>query len=138
MFCFFFFQTENALAAVPEESRSEGKINFKVYRKYFTAGANYFVIFILLVFNILAQVSCLERQLILNMFGVCLLFSFFFSFLTLCMLFYWEVSSKIFGSMVFFKKFVVYSIKFYISAWSSGTALRGLALILISTVLIPE
>ncbi|KAF1544914.1 Multidrug resistance-associated protein 4, partial [Eudyptula minor] len=53
----FFFQAENALAAVPEESRSEGKINFKVYRKYFTAGANYFVIFILLVFNILAQVA---------------------------------------------------------------------------------
>nr|XP_025975233.1 multidrug resistance-associated protein 4 isoform X3 [Dromaius novaehollandiae] len=48
---------ENALAAMPEESRSEGKINFKVYRKYFTAGANYFVIFILLLFNILAQVA---------------------------------------------------------------------------------
>ncbi|XP_010140951.1 PREDICTED: multidrug resistance-associated protein 4-like, partial [Buceros rhinoceros silvestris] len=48
---------ENALAALPEESRSEGKISFKVYRKYFTAGANYFVIFILLVFNILAQVA---------------------------------------------------------------------------------
>ncbi|NXI28798.1 MRP4 protein, partial [Sterrhoptilus dennistouni] len=48
---------ENALAAVPEESRHEGKINFKVYRKYFTAGANYFVIFILIVFNILAQVA---------------------------------------------------------------------------------
>uniref|UniRef100_A0A8B9S7G7 Multidrug resistance-associated protein 4 n=1 Tax=Apteryx owenii TaxID=8824 RepID=A0A8B9S7G7_APTOW len=48
---------ENALAALPEESRSEGKINFKVYRKYFTAGANYFVIFILSLFNILAQVS---------------------------------------------------------------------------------
>nr|XP_009665672.1 PREDICTED: multidrug resistance-associated protein 4 isoform X2 [Struthio camelus australis] len=48
---------ESALAAMPEESRSEGKINFKVYRKYFTAGANYFVIFILLLFNILAQVA---------------------------------------------------------------------------------
>ncbi|XP_051464306.1 ATP-binding cassette sub-family C member 4 isoform X2 [Apus apus] len=48
---------ENALAAVPEEGRSEGKINFKVYRKYFTAGANYFVIFILILFNILAQVA---------------------------------------------------------------------------------
>ncbi|XP_049671760.1 ATP-binding cassette sub-family C member 4 isoform X4 [Accipiter gentilis] len=48
---------ENAMAAVPEESRSEGKINLKVYRKYFTAGANYFVIFILVVFNILAQVA---------------------------------------------------------------------------------
>uniref|UniRef100_A0A663F6D4 Multidrug resistance-associated protein 4 n=1 Tax=Aquila chrysaetos chrysaetos TaxID=223781 RepID=A0A663F6D4_AQUCH len=53
---------ENALAAVPEESRSEGKINFKVYRKYFTAGANYFVILILLIFNILAQVSCWEAN----------------------------------------------------------------------------
>uniref|UniRef100_A0A8C0FK66 Multidrug resistance-associated protein 4 n=1 Tax=Bubo bubo TaxID=30461 RepID=A0A8C0FK66_BUBBB len=53
---------ENALAAMPEESRSEGKINFKVYRKYFTAGANYFVIFILLVFNILAQVSSWEAN----------------------------------------------------------------------------
>uniref|UniRef100_A0A8B9U939 Cystic fibrosis transmembrane conductance regulator n=1 Tax=Anas zonorhyncha TaxID=75864 RepID=A0A8B9U939_9AVES len=50
---------ENALAAVPEESRSEGKINFKVYRKYFTAGANYFVIFILILFNILAQLNIL-------------------------------------------------------------------------------
>uniref|UniRef100_A0A8C9GA40 ATP binding cassette subfamily C member 4 n=1 Tax=Pavo cristatus TaxID=9049 RepID=A0A8C9GA40_PAVCR len=48
---------ENPLAAVPEESRSEGKINFKIYRKYFTAGANYFVIFILVLFNILAQVA---------------------------------------------------------------------------------
>uniref|UniRef100_A0A8U7M362 Multidrug resistance-associated protein 4 n=1 Tax=Corvus moneduloides TaxID=1196302 RepID=A0A8U7M362_CORMO len=62
---------ENALAAVPEESRHEGKINFKVYRKYFSAGANYFVIFILLVFNILAQVSCWEPQIILNVFWVC-------------------------------------------------------------------
>uniref|UniRef100_A0A8C0FJH0 Multidrug resistance-associated protein 4 n=1 Tax=Bubo bubo TaxID=30461 RepID=A0A8C0FJH0_BUBBB len=53
-----------------QESRSEGKINFKVYRKYFTAGANYFVIFILLVFNILAQVSSWEPQIILNVFWV--------------------------------------------------------------------
>ncbi|NWR88374.1 MRP4 protein, partial [Furnarius figulus] len=48
---------ENAVAAVAEESRHEGKIGFKVYRKYFSAGANYFVIFILLLFNILAQVA---------------------------------------------------------------------------------
>uniref|UniRef100_A0A8C3ILG3 Multidrug resistance-associated protein 4 n=1 Tax=Chrysemys picta bellii TaxID=8478 RepID=A0A8C3ILG3_CHRPI len=41
------------------ESRSEGKINFKIYRKYFAAGANYFVIFILLLLNILAQVRYL-------------------------------------------------------------------------------
>lgn len=38
--------------------------------------------------------------------------------------------------MVFFNNFVVYSIKFYISAWSFCTAFRGLALILILTVLI--
>ncbi|NXA46167.1 MRP4 protein, partial [Nothocercus julius] len=48
---------ENALTAMPEESRSEGKISLKVYRKYFSAGANYFVIFILVLFNILAQVA---------------------------------------------------------------------------------
>uniref|UniRef100_A0A663MJT2 Multidrug resistance-associated protein 4 n=1 Tax=Athene cunicularia TaxID=194338 RepID=A0A663MJT2_ATHCN len=51
-------QKDGAVEQPPvSESRSEGKINFKVYRKYFTAGANYFVIFILLVFNILAQVA---------------------------------------------------------------------------------
>uniref|UniRef100_A0A8C5U3W5 Multidrug resistance-associated protein 4 n=1 Tax=Malurus cyaneus samueli TaxID=2593467 RepID=A0A8C5U3W5_9PASS len=49
--------SENALVTVPEESRHEGKIGFKVYRKYFTAGANYFVIFILILLNILAQVA---------------------------------------------------------------------------------
>lgn len=49
-------QTEPVLTAVPEESRSEGKINFKIYRKYFSAGANYFIIFILLFLNVLAQV----------------------------------------------------------------------------------
>uniref|UniRef100_A0A670YU83 Multidrug resistance-associated protein 4 n=1 Tax=Pseudonaja textilis TaxID=8673 RepID=A0A670YU83_PSETE len=45
------------LTSLPEESRSEGKIGFTIYKKYFSAGANYFVIFILLVLNILAQVS---------------------------------------------------------------------------------
>ncbi|XP_050803051.1 ATP-binding cassette sub-family C member 4 isoform X1 [Gopherus flavomarginatus] len=49
--------TEPLVTALPEESRSEGKINFKIYRKYFAAGANYFVIFILLLLNILAQVA---------------------------------------------------------------------------------
>uniref|UniRef100_A0A8C8S3K0 Multidrug resistance-associated protein 4 n=1 Tax=Pelusios castaneus TaxID=367368 RepID=A0A8C8S3K0_9SAUR len=49
--------TEPLMTALPEESRSEGKINFKIYRKYFAAGANYFVIFILLLLNILAQVA---------------------------------------------------------------------------------
>ncbi|XP_015684952.1 multidrug resistance-associated protein 4, partial [Protobothrops mucrosquamatus] len=45
------------LTALPEESRSEGKIGFTIYKKYFSAGANYFVIFILLVLNILALVT---------------------------------------------------------------------------------
>uniref|UniRef100_A0A7M4G370 Multidrug resistance-associated protein 4 n=1 Tax=Crocodylus porosus TaxID=8502 RepID=A0A7M4G370_CROPO len=49
--------TEPVLTAVPEESRLEGKINFKIYRKYFSAGANYFIIFILLFLNVLAQVA---------------------------------------------------------------------------------
>uniref|UniRef100_A0A8B9MCZ2 ATP binding cassette subfamily C member 4 n=1 Tax=Accipiter nisus TaxID=211598 RepID=A0A8B9MCZ2_9AVES len=67
---------ENALAAVPEESRSEGKINFKVYRKYFTAGANYFVIFILVVFNILAQVAYVLQDWWLSYCSVLFLNSF--------------------------------------------------------------
>lgn len=50
------------LTALPEESRSEGKIGFTIYKKYFSAGANYFVIFILLVLNILAQVSFFRDQ----------------------------------------------------------------------------
>ncbi|XP_013924730.1 PREDICTED: multidrug resistance-associated protein 4 [Thamnophis sirtalis] len=45
------------LTALPEESRSEGKIGLTIYKKYFSAGANYFVTFILLVLNILAQVT---------------------------------------------------------------------------------
>ncbi|KAM6446472.1 ATP-binding cassette sub-family C member 4 isoform 1-T1 [Liasis olivaceus] len=45
------------LTALPEESRSEGKIGFTIYKKYFSAGTNYFVIFILLVLNVLAQVT---------------------------------------------------------------------------------
>ncbi|XP_042316522.1 ATP-binding cassette sub-family C member 4 isoform X2 [Sceloporus undulatus] len=48
---------EPILTALPEESRSEGKIGFNIYKKYFAAGANYFVIFILLFLNILAQVA---------------------------------------------------------------------------------
>uniref|UniRef100_A0A8C3IQC0 ATP binding cassette subfamily C member 4 (PEL blood group) n=1 Tax=Chrysemys picta bellii TaxID=8478 RepID=A0A8C3IQC0_CHRPI len=58
--------TEPLVTALPEESRSEGKINFKIYRKYFAAGANYFVIFILLLLNILAQVRYLMDQEKLN------------------------------------------------------------------------
>ncbi|XP_007666157.2 multidrug resistance-associated protein 4 isoform X2 [Ornithorhynchus anatinus] len=48
---------ENIQLALPEESLSEGKIGFKAYRKYFEAGASYFVIFVLIVLNVLAQVT---------------------------------------------------------------------------------
>ncbi|XP_062831587.1 ATP-binding cassette sub-family C member 4 [Anolis carolinensis] len=48
---------EPLLTALPEESRSEGKIGFNIYKKYFAAGANYFVIFIIFSLNILAQVA---------------------------------------------------------------------------------
>uniref|UniRef100_A0A670I6L0 ATP binding cassette subfamily C member 4 n=1 Tax=Podarcis muralis TaxID=64176 RepID=A0A670I6L0_PODMU len=50
---------EPVLTALPEESRSEGKIGFSIYKKYFAAGTNCFVIFILLLLNILAQVRYL-------------------------------------------------------------------------------
>ncbi|XP_069746450.1 ATP-binding cassette sub-family C member 4 isoform X3 [Narcine bancroftii] len=48
---------ESVLSAVPEENRSEGSISFNVYKKYFLAGANLFVIFIVILLNVLAQVS---------------------------------------------------------------------------------
>ncbi|XP_054831012.1 ATP-binding cassette sub-family C member 4 [Eublepharis macularius] len=45
------------LTTLPEENRSEGKINFNVYKKYFAAGASYFLILILLFLSVLAQVA---------------------------------------------------------------------------------
>ncbi|XP_040192032.1 multidrug resistance-associated protein 4 [Rana temporaria] len=49
--------TEPVLTAVPEESRSEGTVGFKVYKKYFLSGSSYLMIFIFLFLNILAQVA---------------------------------------------------------------------------------
>ncbi|KAG9492165.1 ATP-binding cassette sub-family C member 4 [Eleutherodactylus coqui] len=49
--------TEPVLTAFQEESRSEGTVGFRVYKKYFLAGSTYFMIFILLLLNILAQVA---------------------------------------------------------------------------------
>ncbi|XP_028724042.1 multidrug resistance-associated protein 4 [Peromyscus leucopus] len=48
--------TENAQAAQPEESRSEGKVGFKAYKNYFTAGASWFFIIFLILLNMAAQV----------------------------------------------------------------------------------
>ncbi|XP_047408548.1 ATP-binding cassette sub-family C member 4 isoform X2 [Sciurus carolinensis] len=48
---------ENAQAVQPEESRSEGKVGFKVYKNYFTAGASWFIIIFLILLNMAAQVS---------------------------------------------------------------------------------
>ncbi|XP_078513731.1 ATP-binding cassette sub-family C member 4 [Lissotriton helveticus] len=49
-------QTEPVLTAFPEEARSKGKIGFKLYKKYFKAGASHLMIVILLLLNVLAQV----------------------------------------------------------------------------------
>lgn len=51
-----FFQIENVQGAVAEESRSEGKIGLKAYKNYFTAGAHWFTIILLILVNIVAQV----------------------------------------------------------------------------------
>lgn len=40
-----------------EASRSEGKVGFKAYKNYFTAGASWFVIIFLILLNIAAQVN---------------------------------------------------------------------------------
>ncbi|KAF6083621.1 ATP binding cassette subfamily C member 4 [Phyllostomus discolor] len=50
-------ENENVQATVPEESRSEGKIGLKAYRNYFTAGANWFILIILVLMNIAAQAT---------------------------------------------------------------------------------
>lgn len=49
-------QTENIQAALPEESRLEGKIGLKAYKNYFAAGASWFFIIFLILLNIGAQV----------------------------------------------------------------------------------
>ncbi|XP_027446287.1 multidrug resistance-associated protein 4 isoform X3 [Zalophus californianus] len=48
---------ENTQVAVPEESRSEGKVGLKAYKNYLTAGAHWLVIVFLILLNIIAQVA---------------------------------------------------------------------------------
>ncbi|KAE8625965.1 hypothetical protein XENTR_v10006453 [Xenopus tropicalis] len=48
---------EPVLTAIPEESRSEGTVGFKVYKKYFTSGSSYLMLFVVLLLNILSQVT---------------------------------------------------------------------------------
>ncbi|EPY75990.1 multidrug resistance-associated protein 4 isoform 2, partial [Camelus ferus] len=49
--------TEDIQVTLPEESRSEGKVGFKAYKNYFTAGAHWFIIIFLILLNIAAQAS---------------------------------------------------------------------------------
>ncbi|XP_020936935.1 multidrug resistance-associated protein 4-like isoform X3 [Sus scrofa] len=49
--------TENTQVALSLESRSEGKVDFKAYKDYFTAGAHWNIIIFLILVNIAAQVS---------------------------------------------------------------------------------
>ncbi|XP_031814417.1 multidrug resistance-associated protein 4 [Sarcophilus harrisii] len=49
--------TEDIPVALPEEHRTEGTISFKSYRNYFAAGASCFIIVLLILLNILAQVA---------------------------------------------------------------------------------
>ena len=50
-------QGENVQVTLTEESRSEGKIGLKAYRNYFTAGANWVIIIVLILVNVSAQVN---------------------------------------------------------------------------------
>ncbi|XP_028627445.1 multidrug resistance-associated protein 4 [Grammomys surdaster] len=49
-------EVENTQAVQPEESRSEGRISFKAYKNYFTAGASWFFIIFLVLLNMVGQV----------------------------------------------------------------------------------
>ncbi|XP_048454277.1 multidrug resistance-associated protein 4 [Rhincodon typus] len=48
---------ESVLSATPEESRSEGSIGFNIYKKYFLAGANGFILMVAIILNLVTQVS---------------------------------------------------------------------------------
>ncbi|XP_059935774.1 ATP-binding cassette sub-family C member 4 isoform X2 [Mesoplodon densirostris] len=49
--------TENIQVTLSEESRLEGKVGFKAYMNYFTAGAHWLIIIFLIPVNIAAQVA---------------------------------------------------------------------------------
>uniref|UniRef100_A0AC11B7S2 Uncharacterized protein n=1 Tax=Ovis aries TaxID=9940 RepID=A0AC11B7S2_SHEEP len=49
--------TENIQVTLTEETRSEGKVGFKAYKNYFTAGAHWFIIIFLILVNLAAQVA---------------------------------------------------------------------------------
>ncbi|KAM4699820.1 ATP-binding cassette sub-family C member 4 [Discoglossus pictus] len=49
--------TEPVLTAVPEESRSEGTVGLRVYKKYFKSGSSWIMIFVVFLLNILSQVA---------------------------------------------------------------------------------
>uniref|UniRef100_A0A8D0T6P7 Multidrug resistance-associated protein 4 n=1 Tax=Sus scrofa TaxID=9823 RepID=A0A8D0T6P7_PIG len=49
--------TETIQVTLSLESRSEGKVDFKAYKDYFTAGAHWNIIILLILVNIAAQVS---------------------------------------------------------------------------------
>ncbi|XP_077014652.1 ATP-binding cassette sub-family C member 4 [Tamandua tetradactyla] len=48
---------DNIQVTLSEESRSEGKVGFKAYKNYFSAGANWFIITFLILLNIAAVVA---------------------------------------------------------------------------------
>uniref|UniRef100_A0A8C6D2E6 Multidrug resistance-associated protein 4-like n=1 Tax=Moschus moschiferus TaxID=68415 RepID=A0A8C6D2E6_MOSMO len=49
--------TENIQVTLPLEDHLEGKVGFKIYKNYFTAGADWLVIIFLILINIAAQVA---------------------------------------------------------------------------------
>ncbi|XP_055282538.1 ATP-binding cassette sub-family C member 4 isoform X2 [Moschus berezovskii] len=49
--------TENIQVTLTEETRSEGKVGFKAYKNYFTAGAHWFIIVFLILVNLATQVA---------------------------------------------------------------------------------
>ena len=50
-------QTENIQVTLPLEGRLVGRVGFKTYENYFTAGAHWFIIIFLILVNITAQVN---------------------------------------------------------------------------------
>ena len=84
-------QTENIEVTLPLEDRLEGKVGIKTYNDYFTAGAQWFIIILLILVNIAAQVN---KDIY---FGVCPQLGIYIFILYLCY-HYFNMYMKIFIS----------------------------------------
>ena len=81
---FFSFQTESIQVTLPLEDHLEGKVGFKTYKNYFTAGAGWSVILFLILVNIAAQVNKDIYFGVCPQFGIYILFVLYLWLFLVC------------------------------------------------------